>query len=204
LGDVTAVEADSSALFDFAGFPELCTDRLVLREVTLEHAEDVFGFRGDYEVTKYNCGDAYVSAEQVKKLISSQIEDFAGKLSVRWGISLRQEGSRTGPVMGMVGFNYWDRTDHRASIGLELHQSLWGQGIMTEALEAVLRFMFERMGLNRVEASASVYNDKCIVMLKKMGFVQEGLQREQYYEKGEYHDLVLMALLRRDWMGTRS
>lgn len=192
----------SDFLFDFAEFPVLQTNRLVLQEVTLEHSSNVFGFRGDFEVTKYNCGAAYTSLEQVNSLISSQIDDFNAKRSIRWGISLpNMDRSVVGPVMGMVGFNYWDRTDRRASVGFELHRELWGHGYMTEALGAVLRFGFERMGLNRIEADASVYNDKCITMLKRMGFVQEGLQREQYYENGAYHDLVQLALLRREWTG---
>ncbi|CAE7486379.1 yoaA, partial [Symbiodinium microadriaticum] len=149
--------------FDFSSFPALCTPRLMLREVQVSDAQDVFGFRGDYEVTKYNCGDAYATIAQVEGLILSQVEQFEKMQAIRWGISqLDHSGEGWGPVMGMVGYNYWDRTDRRASIGLELHQFLWGKGIMTEALLAVLRFGFDQMGLNRIEAAASEYNGKCI------------------------------------------
>ena len=102
-------------------------------------------------------------------------------------------------VVGMVGFNYWNRTDHRGSIGLELLRSLWGNGYMQESLTAVLSFGFNEMHLNRIEAAVSAHNDRSLKMLTKIGFVQEGLQREQYYEDGSYHDLILLAILKREW-----
>lgn len=191
---------DESKLFDFSDFPTLSTARLVLREVLLSDTNDVFSFRGDYMVTQHNCGAAY-SLEQVQNLIQSQQRQYADKVAIRWGLTLRENVDEVtgGAAVGMVGFNYWDRTDRRASIGLELRQSLWGRGIMPEALGAVLSFGFKEMGLNRIEAAASEHNTQCISMLKKLGFVLEGVQREQFYEHGQYHDLVQMALLKREW-----
>lgn len=194
--------------YDFSFYPILCTRRLVLRRVMPSDVSSVMEFRGNYEVTKYNQGAAYTSVAQAENLIRSMDEEYEAKTALRWGITLTGEHAaemgadisvKADEVVGMVGFNYWNRTDHRGSIGLELLRSLWGNGYMQESLTAVLSFGFNEMHLNRIEAAVSAHNDRSLKMLTKIGFVQEGLQREQYYEDGSYHDLILLAILKREW-----
>ncbi len=67
---------------------------------------------------------------------------------------------------------------------------------MTEALEAMLRFGFDAMSLNRIEADVTVGNDASVRVLEKLGFQREGLLRQRGYWKGSYHDLWLFSLLR--------
>jgi [ribosomal protein S5]-alanine N-acetyltransferase len=101
----------------------------------------------------------------------------------------------------MVGYNYWHRKDRRASVGYDLARAYWKQGIMTEALQAVIDFGFERMDLNRIEADCAVENEASARVLLRIGFRQEGIQREQYFEAGRFWDLRLFALLRREYWG---
>lgn len=182
--------------FDFSLFPFLETMRLTLRQLSRLDNQAVYEIRNDYQVTKYNTGDAYTKLEQAQELIQNIRTEYVEKKTVRWGITLKPDDK----VIGMVGFNYWDRVDHRASIGFDLRQDHWRKGIMSEAVREVIRFGFENMGLNRIEADASIYNVGSITLLQKIGFMQEGVQREQYYEDGNYHDLVLFALLKREWL----
>ena len=107
-------------------------------------------------------------------------------------------------VIGMCGYNYWVRTDFRASVGYDLARAYWGSGLMPEALRAILAFGFEQMALNRVEADASENNRQSMRVLEKVGFLREGHQREQYYENGEFGDLVLFSLLKRDFRATNE
>ncbi len=181
--------------FDFTSFPLLETDRLILRQLIANDAQAVFEIRNDYQVTKYNIGDAYNNIREAQTLIRNIQTEFDNEKTVRWGIVLKPQNK----VVGMVGFNYWDQQDHRASIGFDLRQDHWRRGIMSEAVHEVLRFGFEDMRINRIEADASLYNVGSITLLRKVGFLQEGIQREQYYEDGNYHDLALFALLKREW-----
>lgn len=182
-------------MFSFTKFPVIHTERLILRELVPADAEDVFIIRGNYEVTKYNIGAAYKSISQAGKLIESIGEEYTQASALRWGIALKEGDC----VIGMVGFNYWNRTDNRGSIGFDLAQAHWRKGIMRESVRAMLNFGFMTMGLHRIEADASIYNDASIGLLESIGFQQEGIQREQYYEDGGYHDLVMLALLENDW-----
>jgi len=184
-------------LFDFRSFPTLQSDRLLLREIVSSDSEGVFALRGDYEVTRYNIGAAYTDMSQALDLISGMDRAYRQCAEIRWGITLIPDDL----VIGMCGYNYWDRTDHRASIGFDLRRSFWRRGIMREALIAILQFGFDQMLLNRIEADASIDNIASIHLLQSLGFQQEGIQRQQYYEDDQYHDLVLFGLLKEEWSG---
>lgn len=183
-------------MFDFSTFPLLANERLLLREITMDDAAGIFAIRGDYEVTKYNIGAAYPNIERAQELIAGMREEYLAEKELRWGITLKPHDE----VIGMVGFNYWNRHDNRASVGFDLNRNYWRRGIMAEALRLIIVFGFDEMALNRIEADASIHNSASINLMKSLGFVQEGIQREQYYEDGAYHDLVLLSLLRRDWL----
>ena len=184
-------------MFNFSQFPVLETARLRLREIVADDDEAIFAIRGDYEVTKYNIGDAYTDIEQAQNLIDAMTRLYHEERELRWGITLKGEQT----VIGMCGFNYWHRLDKRASIGFDLNRQHWKQGIMREALYAILDFGFNQMKLNRIEADASAANMASIKLLNSLNFQQEGIQREQYFDKGQFYDLLLFGLLRREWTG---
>jgi [ribosomal protein S5]-alanine N-acetyltransferase len=193
----SASPPENSQLFDWSSQPSLETSRLLLRDITMDHLDDIFQIRSNSEVTKYTIGFQYTSTQQAKDLIEGITLDFQQKKALRWGIVKKEDPNQR--VVGMIGFNYWNTVDHRGSVGYDLMHSEWGQGFMQESLERLLEFGFVEMKMNRIEAVASAGNDLSIKLLKKVGFVVEGIQREQYYENEGYHDLVCFALLKREW-----
>ena len=70
--------------------------------------------------------------------------------------------ARRGPVLGLCGLHDWNRQHRRAALGYDLVRSHWGRGLAFEAMQAVLRFGFEEMDLNRVEALTIVENQRSI------------------------------------------
>lgn len=189
-----------SERFTFGPFPTLETPRLLLRELTQEDANAVFAIRSDYAVTRYNTGLAYERLDQARDLIQAIRTGYLDGVELRWGITLKPNPT----VIGMCGFNYWVRHDRRASIGYDLAHTYWGQGLMTEAVRAMVRFGFEDMNLNRIEADADGRNPASARVLEKVGFKREGVQEEQFYESGSFYHLHLFALLRRDYITTTT
>lgn len=164
--------------------------------MTVRDAEAIFRIRGDYEVVKHNTGKAYISIDQAKALIEIIAEKYEEQKEIRWGITLKPDQT----VIGMCGYNYWHREDFRASVGYDLARAHWGKGIMSEALGAVVRFGFEHMNLNRVEADVSAENPASVRVLEKMGFQLEGRQRQQYFQDAAFHDLLMYGLLRGEFL----
>lgn len=181
-------------MFDFSTFPEIETARLKLRCLAENDAASIYAVRSDFEVTKYNSGAAYTDISQAVGLISRSIDGFQNKRSLYWALLLKESGE----VVGQLGYNCWDQENHSADVGFDLRRDYWGKGIMKEALGAIISFGLQNMGLNRIGAQVSTYNDNCVHLLESLGFKHEGTMREQYYENGEYHDLKLYAILKKE------
>ena len=75
---------------------------------------------------------------------------------------------------------------------------------MPEALRALIRFGFEEMDLNRIEATIHTENQRSRRVLAKLGFQREGLLRDFYCRDGLYNDQVQFSLLRREWQHTNQ
>jgi ribosomal-protein-alanine N-acetyltransferase len=104
-------------------------------------------------------------------------------------------------VIGSCGFHTWYTNHHRAEIGYAMTSDQFKrQGIMTEAMRRILRFGFEEMHLNRVEAFVGPTNVASIRLLKKMGFSEEGMLRQHYYKNGKSEDSVIYGLLNHEFL----
>jgi [ribosomal protein S5]-alanine N-acetyltransferase len=179
----------------FRAFPTLTTKRLFLRETLLSDARAVLEVLQDEEVCRFYNLTPLVDIEQARHIIASRRERFESGQGIRWAIATPEDNV----VIGSCGYVHWAREWRKAELGYDLARSWWGQGLMTEALAEIIRYGFERMGLNRIEALVVPENVASLRVLEKLGFSREGLLREVGYWKGAHHDLALMALLEREW-----
>lgn len=86
-----------------------------------------------------------------------------------------------------------------AFVGYAMDEVYAGQGIVTEAVEMVVRFAFATIGLHRVEAYVAPENKASIRVLEKAGFQQEGILRKLLYINGEWVDHCMYAILDEEW-----
>lgn len=177
----------------FANFPEIETDRLLLRELLPEDAPAIYRVFADPLVTRYYDLETYENVRQAEELIDFFDESFELERAIRWGIERKSDGA----LMGTCGF-VWLRV-HRGEIGYELHSSFWRQGYMSEAIDAILDFGFSELGLNRIEAVTMLENEASIGLLRSLGFQQDGIMREMEFFKDAFHDMRLFSLLRREY-----
>jgi ribosomal-protein-alanine N-acetyltransferase len=117
----------------------------------------------------------------------------------RWGITLKS-GEAPGEVIGTCGYHAWAKDHFRAEIGYELARDYWGQGLMAEAIKALLAFGFEEMALNRVEAMVLEGNKASAGFLEKLGFQREVILREYEFVRGKFRDVLLFSLLSKDYL----
>ncbi len=113
--------------------------------------------------------------------------------------SLAIERKEDHRVLGTVSFSCIDCDSHCAEIGYSLARDVWNRGYATEALGALLRFSFEELRLNRVEAMHDPRNPASGRVMEKCGMTREGLLRGRVYSKGQYRDVYLFAILRKDY-----
>jgi ribosomal-protein-alanine N-acetyltransferase len=137
------------------------------------------------------------SPDEAIKRIAGLADEFQAQEGVRWAITDRA----TGQYLGNAGFWRLVKPHFRAEIGYVLTPERWGQGVMPEALGAILQFGFETIGLHTVEANIDPDNTSSRRVLEKLGFIREGYLRESYYEpeQARFTDTALYSLLASDW-----
>ncbi|NBF10806.1 GNAT family N-acetyltransferase [Pseudomonas sp. Fl4BN1] len=176
-------------------FPVIDTPRLILRELSQADVPVLFAIHRDAETMQWFGTEPlteYAQAEQLLALFASW--RTLANPGVRWGIE-----SKAGQgLLGTCGLFKWNRQWRSCAIGFELARSAQGQGLMAEALQAIVRWGFEQMALNRIEAQVHPQNLASLRLLERAGFVREGLAREAGYWLGGHHDLVQCSLLRAD------
>ena len=174
-------------------FPHLETKNLVLRAATDADTLALFQVFADNEVMRYHDLEPPTHLEQVQGLIYRWSDRFTNNQGIRWGIARKIDNL----LVGSCGYRY--KSPFLAELGYELAKPHWRQGIMTEALKEVIQYGFGPVGLNRIEAMVMRDNVASIELLRKLGFVEEGVLREYGYWKGQFHDLGVLSLLKREY-----
>ncbi len=194
MSDVRGPRGDGAKAL--ANLPELETQRLLLRKMRPDDAAAMFAYSSDPEVARYVLWDAHRSIEDSEAFLLFAVEgyergDFGG-----WGLVLKSSGA----FIGTCGIDAGYAPEHaRAEIGYVLSRDQWGRGLMPEAVRAVIRFGFARMGLNRLQARCIAENDASARVMEKAGMSYEGTLRESEYVKGAYRDMKLYSILRREF-----
>ncbi|MCC7205780.1 MAG: GNAT family N-acetyltransferase [Anaerolineae bacterium] len=185
--------------YDFDRFPILETPRLILRQVEEEDVQRLLSIFGDPLVVRYlSEADAPLNSyEGAYAIYDWMCRTFASKRGVRWGLSLKDDPSRT--LLGTAGFHLYDAANRNAEVGYELAQAYWRRGLMHEAVQRILRFCFDDMDMHRIGADVTEGNEASAGLLLKLGFQREGAFREKVWSGGQFRDLWLFSLLRREF-----
>jgi [ribosomal protein S5]-alanine N-acetyltransferase len=176
-------------------FPVIETERLVLRQVTKNDAEDLLKYLSDQTVMKYYGLEPFKSIDDAVEEIlwyQSILEESTG---IRWGITLKGQER----VIGSCGFLNLAAQHYRSEIGFELSKDYWGQGIASEALEVVIKFGFEHLNLQRIQALIEPPNISSQKLVERKGFIKEGLLRNYEFTCGKFDDLYIYSLLKQDF-----
>lgn len=158
--------------FVFTPFPVLFTDRLVLREITLDDDNEVFYQRSDKSMNEYVGNPLCNSIEEAREWINKISANTVNGDGIFWGVNLKDDPK----LMG--GFCYWNLApeERKAEIGFGIYPQHQGKGYMDEVLKVGLNYGFETMNLERIEAYTHQQNKKSIHLLEKNGFVLKEVQ----------------------------
>ena len=178
---------DRDALF--RSFPSLETDRCELREVPLTCADALFRIRSNPEGARLG-PDAWTDPRQAEEKIREWHKWFAAKEDVPWGVFLRGQDH----LIGHIKYAYVRQ--YLGMIGYHLDVDFWNQGVMTEVLRAVVRFLYDETDAYRLQATVHSKHEASIRVLEKAGFKREGLLRGRAYWHGQFCDLYMYAVLR--------
>jgi [ribosomal protein S5]-alanine N-acetyltransferase len=178
---------------NFTPFPELTTERLLLRKLTPRDANAIFFLRSNEDVLRF------LGREPAKSI--SEAEEFIGKInknvgeneSILWGIAFLPEPS---VIIGTICLWNFQKEHYRGEIGYVLHPDHWRKGIMKEAIGRVVDYGFDDLKLHSIGALLSSENIASSAVLESTGFVREGHLKESFYFRGEFEDTLIYSRLR--------
>ncbi|WP_059171037.1 GNAT family N-acetyltransferase [Bacillus sp. FJAT-27445] len=179
----------------YGNVPKLETERLILRKVTIEDAEDMFAYGSDEEVARYVTWDKHETIEDTRAFIDFVLGKYENKQLSPWAI----ESKETGKMIGTIDFVSWQPRHNSAEIGYVIAQDQWGKGITTEAATALIKFGFENMELVRIQARCFTENIGSARVMEKVGMLFEGINRKAALIKGKHRDLKIYAILKEDF-----
>src|SRR5579859_733084 len=179
----------------FTTFPRIETPHLILRQIQFSDADALFATFSDEQVMEFYGELPHRSVEDSRDLIRRQHEWYAQREGIRWGIT--RKGDDT--VIGSCGFFRFDEESQRAETGYEVGRAYWRQGVMSEALGAILTFAFTEIGLHRIEAVVDATNERSKGILRKLGFTHEGTLRQRFLFRGCFLDEHYFGLLNEEW-----
>ena len=177
------------------GTGRLETSRLILRRFTVADAEAMYrNWASDPEVTRFLTWPCHPSVEATAALLEAWAKQYEDGGRFSWAI--QRKGANE--VIGSIAAVKLDEEVNSAEIGYCLSRAFWGQGLMPEALRAVLDYLFNEAGFNRLSARHDVRNPNSGRVMQKAGMKYEGTLRQAGKNNQGICDLACYAALRED------
>ena len=179
-----------------AGTQRIETQRLILRRFKMEDADDMFhNWASDPEVTRYLTWPVHSSVDVTKTVLKEWVPMYEDGGYFNWGMEYKE----TGEVIGNISVVKLNENTEAADMGYCMSRAYWGRGLMPEALKAVMAFLFDVVGLNRIAACHDVNNPKSGRVMDKAGMKLEGILRRAGKNNLGICDEVWHAMTREDW-----
>lgn len=178
------------------GTQTLETKRLILRRFTVRDADAMYtNWASDPEVTRYLTWPAHAGVETSRAVLADWTAAYAQESCYQWAIVLKDRADEPVGSIGAV-----DVSDDIAAvqIGYCLGRRWWHQGIMSEALGAVMDFFFDAVGCNRVAGRHDPRNPHSGMVMQKCGMKYEGTQRSADRNNQGICDTSWYALLKEE------
>lgn len=176
---------------NFTPFPNLETERLLLRRVNENDANEIFALRSNPETMKYIPRPLVKSIDDALEhiaMIDAKIESNEG---INWAITYKDNPK----LIGIIG-HYRIKPEHfRAEVGYMLLPEYNGKGIISEAIKEVVNYGFNAMKLHSLEAIIDPENFGSERVLQKCGFVKEAHLKENEFYEGRFLDTVIYSIL---------
>ncbi len=177
--------------FNFDPFPILQTSRLILRQMEIADAHNMYIMRSDDRVMQYLDRPKATSAAEMESKIISIADDIDKGNCIQWTICRPHDNQ----LIGNICIWNIDKQHHRGELGYMLRQEYHMQGYMMEALEKVIDYGFNIMNLHSIEGHVTPKNIPSIKVLERHGFVREAYFKENYLWNGKFIDTAVYSLL---------
>ena len=153
---------------NFTTFPILTTERLTLRQLSIDDTQNIFALRSDTEINKYLHREPSKTIDDARNFIKKINENIKNNNSIYWVICL----TRTKTFVGIICLFDFSKEKNSCEIGYELMTKFQGQGIMNEVVQAVIEYVFKTLKFKKILAFSHHENHNSTKLLLKFNFVK--------------------------------
>jgi len=177
------------------GTKTIYTERLTLRPFTLNDAQGMYdNWASDPQVTRFVTWQPHASVEETTELLKLWCAGYAQETTYNWVMDLN------GTPIGNVSVVHINDKNEKVELGYCMSAAYWNKGYMTEAVRAVIDYLFKEVGVNRILISHAVDNPASGRVAQKCGCTFEGISRQDYKSiTGEYWDIANYSILKEEW-----
>ena len=176
------------------GTQTLKTERLTLRRFTPDDAQTMFDtWANDERVTRFLTWDAHGTVDVTKFILNDWCNSYEKLDFYNWAIEFE------GKIIGNIACVDTNENSERGEIGYCIGYDFWGKGIMSEAAKAVIDYLINEAGYNRLEISHATKNPASGKVAQKCGLTFEGIKRKYFKSlSGEFLDIAFYSILKSD------
>jgi len=171
-------------------------ENYILREQEDRDVESFFNYYSDPEVNKYILTEIPQSLEECRRELYYWRNCFYNNDGIYFAIADKKNDK----MIGSIGLTSHNNYHKRIELSYDMAKEYWRQGIMTKATLATLQYGFKFLGINRIEAVTSIYNEASVRLLEKCGFTYEGYLRQHRYHRGKLVDVYMFSILREEFL----
>ena len=176
----------------FSPFPQLFSERLLLRAITQNDAEQVYRLRSNDTSMQFLDKAPFQSVTEALLLIKKIEDDINNNVGITWAITLKENPEL---LIGTIGLWRFMKEHYRAEIGYMLLPEYCRKGYMKEAITQVIHFSFNNINVHSIEANINPQNLASATLLQSVGFIKEAYFKENYYYDGRFLDSAIYSLV---------
>lgn len=184
----------------FGDKPTIRGERVVLRPMAASDAASMWADAYDDEINHFTGTHADFTEEQIVEWCSTRADQDDR-------LDLAVTDPTTGAWFGEVVVNEWDPDNRSCSFRIALSGGARDRGVGTEATQLIVDHVFDEINdplVHRISLEVYDFNVRALAVYERVGFIREGVLRDALYWQGEYHDAIVMSMLRRDRSGDRA
>jgi len=169
-------------------------EKVILRAIEERDCEIMRQMINDPEIEHFIVGWAFPVSEYAQKqwYQNHSSDNLMNSGVLRLIIADKNDDT----ALGQISLSEFSWRDRSAQTGIKIHsKSDRAKGIGTDAMYTLMRYAFDELGLNRLEARYYDYNASSAALHKKVGFKNEGVLRQASYKNGKYHDVCVTSIL---------
>jgi ribosomal-protein-alanine N-acetyltransferase len=173
-------------------FPNIKLRTVIMRKPKKKDLKGLLRVSLDPDVMKYYGMPPIRSIKDIEREVNWFNKIYRKKEGIRWIMASKE----TDEYIGDIGFHNYSKQHRRIELGYKLSREYWRKGIMNESIKGAMKFAFEELKVNRIEALVDIDNLASMRLLLKLGYKKEGILRQYEKEIRGFVDLAMFSILR--------